>query len=195
MKAHGSAETIARCQDSRAIWRLCFFPGPCWGKRQERWAQYTWSNLGAVVKEHASDRVLREASAEQGIGLTHDRRILRVEGDPQPLRPSRGADVSVSQVEPEQLGVVSVGQLEPPYATPAPRAATEATDVPRPAPVADCRARDTKAPGDLAVVDADRDQSERSATGLRFMHEHMFAFNPAESGDIRAAAEVGSAGP
>ena len=85
------------------------------------------NDLGAVVENHTPDRILGEAAAEQGIGLAHDRRILQVEADPQPLRPSRLTDVAVPQVEPEQLGVVIVRELEPPNAAPAPRAATNAS--------------------------------------------------------------------
>jgi hypothetical protein len=97
----------------------------------------------------------REAAPQQRLGLLDEPRIACVHRNPQLLRAVESRDVTVAQVQPQQLGVVRVREPHAWHRPPAARTrdAPVGTCGP-PADVADGGAREAEAAGDLAVIHA-----------------------------------------
>src|SRR4051812_23089133 len=107
---------------------------------------------------------------ERRHGFLDDVRILDVEVYPQSIRPAHPRDASVTQEHPEQIRIVLVAEHHRLGRAPAPRTGLSKRlgprHVPRPAPVADGRARDADPARDLAVVEALLNEAEGLGSGL-----------------------------
>ena len=133
----------------------------------------------APLGDHPPDQVVRQHGAQDRLGLVEDPGVLRVEEEAKPLCAGHLGDVTVPEVEPEELGVGLWLEHDPPRAPTAkrtPRRRPLFRDVARLAPVADRGARYVEPSRDLAVVEPCRDQSECLFSDLRRPHEHMFAW-------------------
>ena len=137
-------------------------------------------DLGAIVERARVRPGSAGSTPEQGVGLVDDGPVAGIQEETKPLGSRELADVAVSEVQAEELGVVSVREDEPPDAPPAAQAPPAARDIRRPAPVAHRRPRDAQSSCDLAVVHALLDEHQRRFANLPVVHERMFASRPAE---------------
>ena len=128
----------------------------------------------AAVGQHPAGAVGREDASQQRLALADDARVARVERQSQALGAGERRDVTVAEVEAEQLGVVRGGEGDPRAAAPAARAGAARRVGRRPAsPVAHRRARDPEPARHLAIVLAAR-RRDRVRPGERLLSTRTY---------------------
>src|SRR3954466_15507809 len=129
--------------------------------------------------EHA-DAVLRKAPPKQLACVGVYAAVTRVEKEAKAVAPPGSHDVPITEVQPEQLGVVRLRETNGlPRCSPAPRAGlARLSGVGQAAPIAHRRSRQGKTSRHLAVVEACPHQRQCLFSYRDLMHEHMFVLSP-----------------
>jgi hypothetical protein len=178
--AHGAARDerlLPRLENDRPVVLLA---GAVLGEQAREVTVVDGENHHTLAARDPCDAIAGEAAAQKRLGLVDDRDMPSVEEDAQTLCARESCDMAVAEVEPEQLGVVGRREADRASWAPAARAGLAEVgrrrDVPRASPVADRRAGDAEAAGDLAIVDSRGDELDRCCVDRLPVHEHMFAF-------------------
>ncbi len=97
----------ACCQGSRAIRRLCFTPGPCWGNRQGQCFEYE-RNVDASNAFHNARSLAGHQHLDGLAAAVDDRRVLRVQHDAQTPDSAAPRDATVAEIQAEQVASMAL---------------------------------------------------------------------------------------